>query len=255
MTIANTLFGRFARTGFAAAVMLSALVVAAPATALADNGKHLGWYKNGKAEEKAQRKADKAARVSGRQVVVVNPNSGAIDRSRIRTTRPSNRNYGNTGNYRYPNTVNNRYPTDGWNGPIVYDYRTNQIYRQRYGSRASYPNYGYNPYGYGNSGYGNSGYGNYGYYNNGRGSLSSGDVAERARRSGYYAGVQRGQYDAAQGNRPNPQGHGAFQFGFDGFDPDWGSASVYQQSYRQAFIQGYNEGFSRSGYGGYGRRY
>jgi len=120
--------------------------------------------------------------------------------------------------------------------------------------------------GYGNSGgyYGNSGgyYGNgggyygggYG-YDNGRGDLSQQEVAQRGAQSGYYAGLQRGQYDAYQRNSPNPQGHGAYQFGFDGYDREWGSASTYQQSYRSAFVRGYQEGYGRrGGYGSYGRR-
>lgn len=126
---------------------------------------------------------------------------------------------------------------------------------------------------YGNGGYGNSGgsygngggYGNnggyygsgggYGYSNN-RGDLSPQEVAQRAGQSGYYAGFQRGQYDAQQRNQPNPQGHGAYQFGFDGYDREWGSAQTYQQSYRSAFIAGYQDGYARrgNGYDNYRRR-
>lgn len=83
------------------------------------------------------------------------------------------------------------------------------------------------------------------YYNNERGDLSPNEVAERAARSGYQAGFERGQYDARQRNRANPQGHGAFQFGFDGFDPEWGSAATYQQYYRAYFIRGYEDGYNR----------
>jgi hypothetical protein len=100
-------------------------------------------------------------------------------------------------------------------------------------------------------------YGNGGYYDNGRGDMSQQEVAQRAAQSGYRAGFERGQYDARQGvRRANPQGHGAYQYGFDGFDPDWGSASTYQRYYRQYLLQGYQDGFNRRTYSSrYDRRW
>ncbi len=129
-----------------------------------------------------------------------------------------------------------------------------------YGNNGGY--YGNSGGYYGNSGgyyggnggyYGNSG--NYG-YSNGRGDLSQQEVAQRAGQNGYYAGYQRGAYDAQQRNRSNPQGHGAYQFGFDGYDREWGSAQTYQQAYRRAFVSGYHDGFARraNGYDSYRRR-
>ncbi len=90
-------------------------------------------------------------------------------------------------------------------------------------------------------------YGNQrGYYTDDRdGNRDRDDVARDAARNGYSAGFERGQYDAQRRNRPNPQGHGAYQFGYDGFDPDWGWASTYQQSYRQYFVQGYQDAYNR----------
>src|SRR6185369_8082268 len=138
------------------------------------------------------------------------------------------------------------------NGNRVYDYRGGNVdpytaypqYRRNNG--AYYGNGGYyggnsGYYGGSNSGYygGNSGsyngYPNAGYYNNGRGNEDRDDVARRAAQNGYNAGFQRGQYDAYNRNRPVPTGHGAYQFGYDGFDPSWGWASTYQQAYRQYF--------------------
>lgn len=129
--------------------------------------------------------------------------------------------------------------------------RGNNVY---YGNNGSYSNNGgYNNNGGGYSGnnggyYGgnNGGYygGGYG-YDNSRGDLSPQEVAQRASQSGYYAGVQRGQFDAQQRNQPNPQGHGAYQFGYDGYDREWGSASTYQQAYRSSFVRGYQEGYGR----------
>jgi hypothetical protein len=102
----------------------------------------------------------------------------------------------------------------------------------RYPSANRYPAYG-------------GGYGSGGYYDNREGDKDRDDVARIAAQNGYNSGFQRGQYDAQQRNRPNPQGHGAYQFGYDGFDRSWGSASTYQQYYRQYFVQGYQDGYNR----------
>ena len=121
---------------------------------------------------------------------------------------------------------------DGFNG------RT----RNRDYDRGRYPSYGGYP------GYNNG----HPYYGNGRGDLSPQEVAERASRNGYYAGFQRGQYDAQRRARANPQGHGAYQFAFDGYDREWGSASTYQQYYRRYFVEGYNDAYGRRSFN---RRY
>lgn len=100
------------------------------------------------------------------------------------------------------------------------------------------------------------GYNNNRYYSNSEGDIDREEVAERAAQNGYYAGYQRGLYDAQHRARPNPTGHGAYQHGFDGFDPEWGSASTYQQYYRNYFVQGYNDAFSRRQFNRrYSRRY
>ena len=120
--------------------------------------------------------------------------------------------------------------------------------RSRTYDRSRYPNYYGGNYGgnYGGGGYNQyPGYGNYPNYDNREGDLDREDVAQRAAQNGYYAGYQRGVYDAQQRNRPNPQGNGAYQYGLDGFNPEWGSSSTYQQFYRQYFIAGYNDGHSR----------
>lgn len=95
------------------------------------------------------------------------------------------------------------------------------------------------------------GYGNYPYYDNGRGDLSRDEVARRAAENGYRMGFQWGQNDAVRRNRPNPQGHGAYQHGLDGYARDWGWASVYQQTYRSYFLRGYNDGYNRRAYNRY----
>ncbi len=102
-----------------------------------------------------------------------------------------------------------------------------------YDTYSNYPSYRPNPYE------------NNPVYNNGEGDRDRTEVAESGAQNGYTAGYERGVYDSQQRNRPNPQGHGAYQFGMDGFNPEWGSASTYQQSYRSYFIQGYEDGFNR----------
>jgi hypothetical protein len=152
----------------------------------------------------------------------------------------------------------------GWNGGWSRDYQS--AYRTGFGqgysdgfygrsrnrtydrSRVSIY-YGTNPYDPYSSypGYTTSPYGTYPRYGN-YGDKSPQEVANVAAQYGYTEGFQRGQYDAANGNRPNPQGHGAYQFAMDGFVQDWGNASVYQSTYRQYFIQGYEAGFNRRDY-------
>lgn len=75
---------------------------------------------------------------------------------------------------------------------------------------------------------------------------TSQSLVQQAQQVGYRDGYQRGQYDRRMGTRrPNPQGHGAYQFGLDGWERDFGNASAYRQVFRQAFLQGYWDGFGR----------
>jgi hypothetical protein len=43
--------------------------------------------------------------------------------------------------------------------------------------------------------------------------------------------------------RPNPQGHGAYEFALNGWEEDWGNAGSYQQTYRRYFMEGYQDGY------------
>lgn len=82
---------------------------------------------------------------------------------------------------------------------------------------------------------------------NRRGNEDPREVADRARQNGYQQGLQEGQYDASGGSsKPNPQGHGAYQFALDGWDQEWGSGLTYQRAYREGYLRGYNEAFSRN---------
>ena len=68
----------------------------------------------------------------------------------------------------------------------------------------------------------------------------------RAQQQGYNDGFQRGAYDRRIGvRRPNPTGQGAFQHALSGWEPRWGSSHAYRSIYRQAFLSGYRQGYSR----------
>lgn len=252
----SRLFGSVRKASLALVALAVVGTSMAPAAFAQDNGRHIGWDRNGKAAQKANkqaRKANRKAQKANAQVIVVDPDDRAIDRSRRRTsTRRDDRYY-------------SRNRTT--NGARVYDYRNTP-----YDPYTPYPQYRQNPYNrsnggyyggnggyYGNNGgyYGNNGgyYGNnpYGYnypaYNDNReGDIDRDEVARRAQQSGYYAGFERGAYDAQRRNRANPQGHGAYQHGFDGYNPEWGSASTYQQYYRSSFVAGYQDGYGRRSY-------
>jgi len=78
-----------------------------------------------------------------------------------------------------------------------------------------------------------------------RGNMDAREVAQRAAQNGYRQGIYDAQYDArGRNSRPNPSGHGAYQFALDGWSQEWGSGTVYQSAYRQAYMRGYTEVFS-----------
>ena len=246
--------GSFLRIGTVLALaVFTAVISVAPASAQVR-------VDSTKAERKAEKRAARLGRPQAQdQRTVIVDNGTVIDRSRVRVDPRAHR---TDSNKRY--TYRNGAYYDQ-NGARVYDYRNSRVdpyaqypqYRRNnnysYGYPSSgysntYPNYGYSN-GYPSSGY-YGGYPNYGAYNNGKGDRDRDDVARDAARNGYNAGFQRGQFDAAQRNRPVPQGHGAYTFGYDGFDPSWGWASTYQQTYRQYFLRGYQDGFNRRGFNG-----
>jgi hypothetical protein len=80
------------------------------------------------------------------------------------------------------------------------------------------------------------------------GTIDPQSFTKRAAASGYRDGFERGEYDRRMGvRRPNPKGHGAFQFALDGWDSMWGNRSTYQQYFRQYFLKGHQDGFNRRG--------
>jgi hypothetical protein len=80
-------------------------------------------------------------------------------------------------------------------------------------------------------GYG--GYRNYGY--------------QVARDRGYQDGQQTGSSDANRRQDYNPQRSHYFKNATYGYDRSYGNKDQYKQVYRDAFVQGYNEGFRRYG--------
>jgi hypothetical protein len=217
------------------AIMVAGLV-AVPAQAQ-DRRDRGDWNQN----RRDTRRSDKAERKAAKRAQQDYNGDGVIDRGN-RQSYSRDRNYTSTRNRTVRPRSNSR----------AYDYRD---YRNSpVDPYASYPpNYRRNPSynAYGNNGYYGGGYGGYQnydrrYYDNREGDEDREEVARRAAQQGYYEGFQRGQYDRSIGaNQPKPTGHGAYQFGFSGWNPEWGSAQTYQQYYRQYFVQGYQDGFGR----------
>jgi len=73
-----------------------------------------------------------------------------------------------------------------------------------------------------------------------------------ARQQGYSNGLSTGASDAQRGQSFNPQRSHFWRNGSDGWDRSYGNKGQFKQIFRDAFVQGYREGYSR--YGGYNRR-
>ena len=86
--------------------------------------------------------------------------------------------------------------------------------------------------------YRNRNYGNYGY--------------ENARQQGYSYGMNVGASDAQRGQSYNPQRSRYWKNASEGYNSSYGNRGQYKQVFRDAFEQGYRDGFQR--YGGYNRR-
>jgi hypothetical protein len=83
----------------------------------------------------------------------------------------------------------------------------------------------------------NDRYGNYGY--------------ENARQQGYSYGLNVGAADAQRGQSYDPQRSRYWKNATEGYNSSYGNRGQYKQVFRDAFEQGYREGFQR--YGGYNR--
>jgi len=73
-----------------------------------------------------------------------------------------------------------------------------------------------------------------------------------ARQQGYSNGLSTGAADAQRGQSYNPQRSHFWRNGTDGYNSSYGNRGQFKQIFRNAFVQGYREGYSR--YGGYNNR-
>ena len=74
---------------------------------------------------------------------------------------------------------------------------------------------------------------------------------ENARQTGYSYGMNVGASDAQRGQSYDPQRSRYWRNATEGYDSSYGNRGQYKQVFRDAFEQGYRDGFQR--YGGYNR--
>ena len=75
---------------------------------------------------------------------------------------------------------------------------------------------------------------------------------ESARQQGYSYGLNVGASDAQRGQNYDPQRSRYWRNATEGYNSSYGNRGQYKQVFRDAFEQGYRDGFQR--YGGYNRR-
>jgi hypothetical protein len=77
------------------------------------------------------------------------------------------------------------------------------------------------------------------YYNNG---------FQVARQQGYRYGLNAGSVDAQRNRRFDPQRSSTYRKGTEGYNSSFGNKGQYKQIFRDAFVQGYREGYQRFAY-------
>jgi len=75
---------------------------------------------------------------------------------------------------------------------------------------------------------------------------------ENARQQGYSYGLNVGAADAQRGQSYDPQRSRYWRNATEGYNSSYGNKGQYKQVFRDAFEQGYRDGFQR--YGGYNNR-
>jgi hypothetical protein len=176
-----------------------------------------------------------------------------------RSVRNSRGRYGNWNNGQWGNSTGNQSDTSGyerWMGPqgqykqgYREGYRTG--YSDAYNGRRSQYRYTYGQNGQrtpwdtdgdGRPGYNNGGYNN-GQYNNGQ----YGNGNRNAERYGYQDGIQLGQSDRNSRHSYRPTEWKAYKDADHGMSSSNGyrSSDDYKREYRQAFMNGYNQGYGR----------
>jgi len=88
-------------------------------------------------------------------------------------------------------------------------------------------------------------------YRNDRYGRNGNNEYQIARQEGFQTGVSTGASDAQRGQSFNPQRSHFWKNGNSGYNSSYGNRGQYKQVFRDAFVQGYREGYSR--YGGYNR--
>lgn len=76
---------------------------------------------------------------------------------------------------------------------------------------------------------------------------------QQARQQGYSWGMNVGAADAQRGQSFNPQRSRYYRDGTQGYSSYYGNRGQYRQVFRDAFIQGYRDGFQRFAYRRNGR--
>ena len=76
---------------------------------------------------------------------------------------------------------------------------------------------------------------------------------QTARQQGYSYGMSVGAADAQRGQSYNPQRSRYWKNATEGYNSSFGNKGQYKQIFRDAFEQGYREGFQRYGYNRRGR--
>ena len=74
-----------------------------------------------------------------------------------------------------------------------------------------------------------------------------------ARQQGYSYGINVGAADAQRGQSFNPQRSRYYRNPDQGYNSYYGNRSQYRQVFRDAFVQGYREGYQRYAYNNRGR--
>ena len=75
-----------------------------------------------------------------------------------------------------------------------------------------------------------------------------------ARQQGYSYGMNAGAADAQRNRRFDPERSSIYKKGTDGYTSSYGNKGQYKQVFRDAFLQGYREGYQRFAYNDrYGR--
>jgi hypothetical protein len=84
--------------------------------------------------------------------------------------------------------------------------------------------------------------------NDNYGEWSRRNAVQVARQQGYSYGMNVGAADAQRGQSFNPQRSRYYRSGEAGYSSSYGNRGVYRQVFRDAFIQGYRDGFQRYAY-------